>query len=205
LALTSVSGLENWKVSNVTNMAGMFESDQNLTSISSLSNWNTSSITDMSYLFWNNKKLMDLTPLSNWNTSRVTNMKGMFHNNVNLEDASAISNWDVSNVEDLSYFLNVSADAGDKKYSSLPVLNISSWNMSKVKNYNYFIESLEYVQTEFTIRNSNVESYNKMLTDCANKGGQVIINYTAETENIVDQMLTTVSSGGNVIKGSLVQ
>ena len=44
-----------------------------------------------------------------------------------------------------------------------------------------------------------------MLSDCATKGGRVVVNYTAETESIVDQMLTTITPGANVIKGRLIE
>ena len=101
--------------------------------------------------------------------------------------------------------MNVSSDASEYEYSMLPKLEISNWNMAKVKKYDWFIESLRYVTTEITIRRTNVTSYKSMLSDCANKGGRVVINYTAATESIVDQMLTTITPGANIVKGHLVE
>ena len=92
-----------------------------------------------------------------------------------------------------------------KKYSSLPILDIKNWDMSKVEKYDYFIESLRYVEAEFTIRNPNVSSYDSMLSDASHKRGKITINYTAEPETLVDTMITTKHANGNVVKGSLVE
>ena len=44
-----------------------------------------------------------------------------------------------------------------------------------------------------------------MLGDAAHKGGKITINYTAETEAIVDELIKTKHKNGNVIKGKLVE
>ena len=184
----------------------MFCRNSSLTRLDSLKKWNTSNLTTTSSMFAEDTLLTSLEGLEDWDTSSVTTMFYMFHNCVNLMDASAISNWDISNVEILGYMFNISNDVSTtQKYSSLPKLDIKNWDTSKVKNYAYFIESLRYVETEFTVRNPNVESYGGMLGDCANKGGKITINYTAETEAIVDEMIKTKYKNGNVVKGSLVE
>ena len=231
--LESLDGLETWNTSNVKYMSGMFLYAEKIQSLEPIRNWDTSNVTRFSTMFAYNNALSSLEPLRDWNVSNATNYSSMFnhcisltslqglekwntssaisfgsmfHNCVNLMDASAISNWDISNVENLGYMFNISNDvATTQKYSSLPKLDIKNWDTSKVKNYAYFIESLRYVETEFTVRNPNIESYYGMLYDAANKGGKIIVNYTAETEAIVDQMIETKSANGNVVKGSLVE
>ena len=203
--LKNIDALSNWDTSNITTLRSTFYGTESLTNINSLKNWDTSKVTSLRLTFAYNLLLENIDPLINWNTSNVIDMAAIFYNCNHLENTSGIKDWDVSNVEDMSYFMNVSSDASEYEYSMLPKLEISNWNMAKVKKYDWFIESLRYVTTEFTIRSTNVTSYKSMLSDCANKGGRVVINYTAATESIVDQMLTTITPGANIVKGHLVE
>ena len=205
ISLSSLKGLEKWNVSNVISIQGMFYECNQLADISPLSNWNTSNVTNMSSCFYNCTGLTSLNGLENWNTSNVTYMQMMFHNCNHLEDASAITNWDVSNVENMSHMFNISNDVGEKNYSDLSVLDLSKWNMSKVKIYQWCFDSLRYVTMALTIRNPNIEDYEHMLEDVSTLGGKVTVNYTSETESIIDAIVATKSPNGNVVKGSLVQ
>ncbi len=204
--IESIEEIRNWDTSNVSYMQATFSYDNNLKSLEPIKNWDVSNVEKMDSLFNHNISLTSLEGLENWDTSKVDSMQSMFHNCVNLEDASAISDWDVSNVEYINHMFNISNDViTEQKYSNLPNLNIKNWNMPKVKKYDYFIESLRYVETEFTIRSTSVESYEGMLGDCAKGPGRVVINYTSESEEIVDQMLATVSNNPNIVKGELVE
>ncbi|MBE5812556.1 MAG: BspA family leucine-rich repeat surface protein [Clostridiales bacterium] len=75
--LTTITGIEVFDTSEVTNMAGMFDGLP-MTSLD-LSSFNTSNVTDMSYMFsmfaYGNLKSLDLR---NFDTSKVTNMSNMF-------------------------------------------------------------------------------------------------------------------------------
>ena len=206
VSLTTLEGLENWDTTNVIDMSLLLYNDKSLISIKELENWNTSNVIDLSHAFTGLYNLEILEGLENWNTSKVAYMNSMFHNCSNLIDASAIRNWNVSNVENMSHMFNIANDdPAGKKYSELPALDISNWNMPKVKVYDYFIDSLKYVETEFTIRSTQVDDFEGMLSDVATDGGQVVVNYTTETESIVDQMIATKSTNGNVVKGRLVE
>ena len=115
------AGIENWDVSNVTDMYCMFKNAYSFNQ--PLNNWDVSKVEDMSYMFhgtesfnqpldgWDvsNVKYMQGTfncafnfnqPLNSWNVSNVRNMSSMF------EEASAfnqpLNSWDVSNVENMS-------------------------------------------------------------------------------------------------------
>ena len=121
-------------------------------------------------------------------------------------DASSLANWDVSNVENVGWMFNISNDVEtSNKYSMLPYLDIKKWNMKSVKQYSYFLESLRYVETEFTVNSPNVEEYQAALGDASYLGGKITVNYTAETESIVDSIISTKKSGANVVKGVLVE
>ena len=68
------SGIENWNVSNVTNMARAFQySNFN----GDISNWNVSNVLDMNHMFAESKFNGDI---SNWNVSKVKDFSWMFFN-----------------------------------------------------------------------------------------------------------------------------
>jgi surface protein len=68
--------LNNWNVSNVTNMIGPFK---NCSSFNQpLNNWNVSKVTSMAEMFDGCSSFNQ--PLNNWNVSNVTNMSSMFRN-----------------------------------------------------------------------------------------------------------------------------
>ncbi|MBR6133606.1 MAG: BspA family leucine-rich repeat surface protein [Bacilli bacterium] len=229
-AISSVEALRNWKFPKANSMTYTFASCSRLTDIDALSEWDTSNIKYFNYTFAINS-FDSLEPLKNWDLSNATEIQGMFngivtitnlngienwdtsniksfrstfHNCSKLMDASAINGWDVSSGIDFSYMFNISNDVKTtEKYSALPELDLSNWNMSNANQYKYFMESLKYVTSEFTIRGTNIIDFASMLEDCANEGGQVTVNYTADTEDIVDQMIATKSANGNIVKGVL--
>ncbi len=114
--LDSNASMNNWDVSNVTNMESILEfSDYR----GSLRNWDVSNVTNMKRMFVGCVNFN--RDLSLWDVSKVKNMSQMFLR------ASAfntnISNWDVSNVTDMSQMFD-RASAFDQ--------NIGSWNVSLV-------------------------------------------------------------------------
>ncbi|WP_086268772.1 BspA family leucine-rich repeat surface protein [Campylobacter sp. P0103] len=113
------SGIEDWDVSNVTNMSGMFYGAKNFNS--DISSWDVSNVTDMSYMF--NSATSFNQPLNDWDVSNVTNMSVMFAFAVNFN--SDISSWDVSHVTSMSGMF-----AGAVNFNS----DISSWDVSHVTN-----------------------------------------------------------------------
>ena len=84
--------LNNWNVSNVTNMNYMFE---DATSFNQpLNKWNVSNVTDMWCMFWGAESFNQ--PLDNWNVSNVENMSLMFRDATSFNQP--LNNWNVSNV-----------------------------------------------------------------------------------------------------------
>ncbi|WP_180380004.1 DarT ssDNA thymidine ADP-ribosyltransferase family protein, partial [Campylobacter sp. P0109] len=74
------SGIENWDVSSVTNMSGMFFGCDNFNQ--PLDNWNVSSVVNMSEMFYNCYNFNQ--PLDNWDVSSVTDMSEMFDGCINF-------------------------------------------------------------------------------------------------------------------------
>ena len=71
-----IIGLEDWDVSEVTNMNGMFSDCRNFNS--DLSNWDVSNVEDMGFMFRSCDNFN--SDLSKWNVSNVKNMKNIFDN-----------------------------------------------------------------------------------------------------------------------------
>ena len=69
-----IIGLEDWDVSNVENMEGMFYNCENFNS--DLSNWDVSSVGNMHSMFYRCKTFN--SDLSKWDVSSVKDMKYMF-------------------------------------------------------------------------------------------------------------------------------
>lgn len=88
--LSSFDG-SKMEVSNVTNMANMFDFCSNLTNINGLSNWNTENVTNMHYMFIDCTNLTNVNALDNWNTRKVTTTLYMFYGCNNLTNDSVIS------------------------------------------------------------------------------------------------------------------
>ena len=84
--------IDDWDVSNVTKMIGMFSGCENFES--DLSGWNTSRVEDMNGMFYVCDKFK--SDLSGWNTSRVEDMNGMFYGCDKFK--SDLSGWNVSKV-----------------------------------------------------------------------------------------------------------
>ena len=115
--------LSKWEISNATNMEGMFNYCENLTTLN-LSNWKIGDKLNMTDMFDNCKKLTTLD-LSSWNTSGVTDMSNMF-NGCKYLTTLDLSNWDTGNVTDMSNMFNGCEE--------LITLDLSSWNTGKVTN-----------------------------------------------------------------------
>lgn len=152
----------------------------------------TSKVIDMGLMFDMCSILKDLD-LSSFDTSNVTNMFGMFYECRNLINLD-LGSFNTSKVTDMNImFYNC---------QNLKNLNISKFDTSSVTGMNnMFKDCMELIAT-ITIRNVNLSSYANIFTNTAVQDGtQLIVNYTTETEALVDKMLKTKSSSSNVVKG----
>ena len=117
-----IIGLEDWDVSNVEDMHGMFMECKNFNA--DLSKWNVSKVENMEGMFKECKKFN--SDLSKWNVSSVGDMNEMFEGCEKFN--SDLSNWDVRSVKHLgSMFMEC------KKFNS----DLSNWRVSGVKNMNF--------------------------------------------------------------------
>ena len=191
--------ISNFNTLNLTTMSSMFSNCSSLTNLD-LSSFNTANVTNMSYMFYRCSSLTSLD-LSSFNTTKVTSMSQMF------SKCSSLTNLDLSNFNTV----NVTNMGGMfESCSSLEKLNLSNFNTSKVEIYYQYSNSIfqlcRKLQTEITIMNPNVteENYKNMFDRAAtDPNAKIIVNYTSETETLVDNMIKTKSSNSNVVKGIL--
>ncbi len=189
---SSFYGMENWDTSLVTDMSNMFE---NLWNDSlNLDNFDTSKVTDMNSMFYNMSNLTSID-LSNFDTSNVTDMSAMFSGMRSLTSLD-LSNFDTTNVTGMgSMFYGM---------NSLTSLNLSSFNTQNVTDMDYMFYNARKVTTTLTIRNKDV-SYNNIFDYAATEeGSQITLNYTADTESVVDAMIASKPEDSNVVKGIMI-
>ena len=111
--------LNNWDVSHVTNMQGMFA--EALKFNQPLNSWNVSNVTDMSYMFVAAMKFNQ--NINSWNVSNVTDMSNMFGTARDFNQP--LNNWVTSKVTNMSGMFGM-AEAFNQ--------DINSWDVSKVTN-----------------------------------------------------------------------
>ncbi|MFP9112687.1 BspA family leucine-rich repeat surface protein [Flavobacterium sp. RHBU_3] len=115
--LTINQPLNNWDVSTVTNMEGLFRSSG---FNQPLNNWDVSSVTNMAHMFHSAESFN--YPIGNWNVSSVTNMEGMFSQTYFNQP---IADWDVSSVTNMK---------GMFEQASAFNQSIDGWDVSSVTN-----------------------------------------------------------------------
>ncbi|WP_213183265.1 BspA family leucine-rich repeat surface protein, partial [Enterococcus lactis] len=122
----SMLDVSSWDTSNVTNMSSMFSGATNL-SMLDVSSWDTSNVTNMGYMFYKATNL-SMLDVSSWDTSKVTDMGSMFSRATNLSMLD-VSSWDTSKVTDMSSMFY--------RATNLSMLDVSFWDTSKVTNMGY--------------------------------------------------------------------
>lgn len=222
LALLDVS---NWDTSSAISLSGTFYGCSSL-SLLNVSNWSISNVTNINNVFYGCKKLKALD-VARWNTSSVINMSGAFAYCENLE-ALNVSNWDTSSVTDMSSMFGYLRKVGELDVSNwntsnvttmramfvecnaLTTADLSNFDLTNVTNLNSFIAGCHNLVAEFTIRGTKCtkfageDGYWSIFTNTAIGSGKIIVNYTADASNLVDEMIVTKSEKSNVVKGTEV-
>ena len=155
--LSSLTGLENLRTDEVTDMSSMFYGCKNLSSLN-LSSFNTSKVTDMSSMFYgcNNLSTLDL---SSFNTSKVTDMSSMFHNCYNLSSLD-LSSFNTSNVTDMGYMFSNCYDLSSLDLSKFNTSNVTDMSSMFYNCYNLSSLNLSSFNT------SNVTDMDSMFCSC---------------------------------------
>ena len=146
LAIKYYGFINEWNVSNVTNMNKLFYDCQFFND--DINNWNVSNVTNMEFMF-SNTFSFDKN-INNWNVSGVTDMKFMFYRAVSFNQN--INNWNVSNVKNMTCMFGGSITFNQE---------LNDWNVSKVQNVkNMFERAISFNQN---INNWNVSNITNMI------------------------------------------
>jgi surface protein len=112
--------LDNWNVSNVTNMGGMFILCINFNQ--PLNGWDVSRVTNMNSMFINCTNFNQ--PLNDWNVSNVRGMEIMFVRCTNFNQP--LNNWNVSRVTSMRAMFEDCTSFNQ---------DLSTWNIDRVRNF----------------------------------------------------------------------
>jgi surface protein len=178
--------IDNWDVSNVTNMRGTFTGriSTDYTGID-LSNWDTSNVTDMTIMFY---KAQFTSDLSNWDVGKVTSMASMFRETALFN--SDLSQWKTSNVTTMgSMFQNTSAFTGDPGGTN-PIYN---WDTSNVTS----MWAMFYQASSFNADISDWKVSNVTRTAFMFEGA------IAFNQNLVNWDVSKVTTMANMFKGAI--
>ena len=180
----NIPNIENWDVSNVTDMTALFNFCRGFNQ--DISNWDVSNVTSMNsmlrilrYFNWD---------ISGWDVSKVTDMSNMFDfaDNFNQD----ISSWDVSKVTDMSSMFK-DAIAFNQE--------IGNWNVSNVTDMSYMFDNAENFNENIGNWDvSNVTDMNNMFKD-ANSFNQDITNWnTSKVTNMISMFENTATFNQNI-------
>ena len=205
----AINGLNLLDTSTTTNMWGMFsytgaESEE---FILDLTDFNTSKVTNMHGMFYGtgyNSKTFVLD-LSGFDTSNVTDMSSMFGESGKNSETYVLdlSSFDTSKVTLMNSMFYYSFAA-----AANITLDTSHFDTSNVTNmdamFSHACVSCANLNTSITIRNKNVIYNGLFLAAIGNYTSNLTVNYTSETEDIIDSIIATKSETSRVVKGTLV-
>ena len=193
-ALTTVTGLENLNMTNVTSTNGMFDHCTSLPSLD-LSELNTASVTNMSVMFRSCSQLTTLD-LSMLNTSNVENMSNMFAGCTSLTNLKLNGTFSTANVTTMEVMFN--------ECSSLETLDLSTFNTANVTNMFMMFANCTALKTIYVgsgwTTDALTDGYN-MFNGCDNleggAGTTLIALRDANTENYENYQFAHIDGGSS--------
>ncbi|HBZ65335.1 MAG TPA: hypothetical protein DEO70_00740 [Bacteroidales bacterium] len=144
----SITNIDQWDVSHVTNMAFMF--NQCTFFNEDISNWNVGMVTNMESMFSYTNGFNQ--NIGSWDVSQVLNMKKMFSNTYNFNQN--LNNWDVGNVTTMEQMFSRSYGFNQ---------DIGNWDVSHVTNMSNMFESSEFNHDIHLWNVSNVTNMSYMF------------------------------------------
>ena len=200
--LPNLKGVDvsNFNTVNVTNMSQLFCGCKSLTEVD-VSSFDTSNVTTMEAMFQRSAALETLD-LSSFDTSNVTNMEAMFQGSAALETLD-LSSFDTSNVTNMRAMFGGTSASGDMHLKEIKVSD--KFVTDNVTDMLEMFRLCRYLNFTFNVTGNKVTNYTNIFNNTAtDSNAKIVVNYTAETETLVDNMLATVSSGRNVVKGKQI-
>ncbi len=155
----------------------------------------TSKVKNMFRMFSDCSNLINLD-LSNFNLKNVTNLQMTFYYCTKLESIKI----------DFSSANKVAITHGlFEGCPNLVNVDVSTLNTSNIRDMHIMFYNCQKIKTSITIKNPNTYSYSGTFNNAATaNGAEIIVNYTSETNDLVDKIINTKSENSNVKKGELV-
>ena len=122
------SGLENWDVSHITDMSGMFDDCKNFTG-KEIEKWNVSNVTNMGLMFVDCEKFN--ANLSKWDIRSVEKTAFMFQNCKNFT-GKGLERWNTKNIENMMGMFK-----GCEKFN----IDLSFWKTYNLKKMMYVFQN----------------------------------------------------------------
>jgi surface protein len=171
--------ISKWDVSNVTNMSGMFAGATSFNI--DISDWNVSKVAYMNAMFSGASSFNQ--NLNSWDVSNVSNMYAMFRDASSFN--GSIGNWDVSNVTNIR---NMFEDAISFNQ------DLNSWNLQNAHDLNSMFEGATAFNGEIGNWNvSNVINMSRMFAD-ASSFDQNLNNWDVSNVTDMTSMFNSASS-----------
>ncbi len=172
--ISSVPNMDDWDVSNVTNMNQVFFNAENFNQ--DIGNWDVSKVESMTQMFLGAKSFNQ--DIGGWDVGNVEYMLSMFFRAENFNQH--IGDWDVSNVTSMDYMFayaeNFNQDIGNWDVSKVTRMlemfrsaesfnqDINSWDVSKVIYMNrMFYDAKSFNQDISSWDISNVKNIEEMF------------------------------------------
>lgn len=157
-SLTTITDIQNFDASKVTDMSQMFSGCSSLESIDDFP-FNTTNFTDMSYMFYNCTSLKNIN--LNFNTENVTDMSYMFYGCTALESIEL--NINTSKVETMNSLFGECSALKSITFGD----NFNTANVTDMGNMFMYCRSIETLDLS-TLNTSSVTYMKQMFTGCYN-------------------------------------
>ena len=172
--------VENWDMSNVTNMGHMFYGCGNLTKLD-LSAWDVSNVTTMNHTFADCFKLVDYN-FTGWNTESLTTINAIFNSNRALKRVD-LSAFDTQNVTDFCQTFDGCTNLEE-------IIGLDQWDTSKADR---FVEFL----TGSSVREIDLSSFDtssaKYMQNMFLSNGNLTTIYVGDKWTLTPDQLDTTS------------
>ena len=219
--------VSNFDTSKVVNMLGLFYMCNSLTELD-VSNFDTSNVTDMGWLFAQCTSLTSLDVsmldtskvesmrsmfnrlysirsinLSNFNTSNVIDMGWMFQGSLGFLETLDLSSFDTSNVTNMAAMFGGVRTSKDFHIKEIKVSD--KFVMGNVTNILEMFAWCKYLIFTLNITGNKITNYTNIFYNAATEeGAKITVNYTSETESLVDKIIATKSANSNIVKGKQI-
>lgn len=197
-AITSIDGLENLYVDNVSNMEYMFYGCNIITDLDLKTNFDTENVTKMNYMFAESGNLKTINLGNNFITNKVSNMEYMFNNCKNLTQLNLLDKFNTEKVTNMQYMFN--------GMSNLLTLSLGGeFNTSKVTNMKYMFSNcntITHINLGEKFDTSSVLNMNGMFSsDIALNS--LVLGDKFNTENVtnMDEMFSSLKRINNLELG----